>query len=119
MREPTPRSEPGPHPSCPERGPEEGELRVLVKAASLAVLAEHSRWVIAPEERKRVLAVAAPRIRPRVRTSAHLGIGLRWASQVAQDQAEVVPAGEGVGVLGPEDPGSGVQGGAEFGLGLF
>src|ERR1700683_3223840 len=34
---PPPRSEPGPHPSRPEGEPEEGELRVLVKAASLAL----------------------------------------------------------------------------------
>ena len=38
---PPPRSEPGPHPSRPEREPEEGELRALVKAASLAILAVH------------------------------------------------------------------------------
>src|ERR1700676_1858169 len=32
---------PGPHSSRPEREPEEGELRALVRAASLAVLAAH------------------------------------------------------------------------------
>jgi hypothetical protein len=41
MHEPPPRSEPGPHPSRPEREPEESDLRVLVKAALPAVLAVH------------------------------------------------------------------------------
>jgi hypothetical protein len=41
MREPTASLQAWPAPSRPEREPEEGELSVLVKAASLAVLPVH------------------------------------------------------------------------------
>jgi hypothetical protein len=41
MREPTGRSEPWPAPLAPGTEPEKVDLRVLVKAASLAVLALH------------------------------------------------------------------------------
>ena len=39
-------------------------------ASSRSEIAEHSRWVIAPEERKRDLRVAAPGIPPRSGRSA-------------------------------------------------
>src|ERR1039457_5399210 len=46
-------------------------------------------------------------------------VGLRQSSRVTQHVGEVVPAGQGVGVVGAQHAGAGLQHGAVLGLGFL
>ena len=66
----------------------------------------------------RVAGCSAPRTRADLQDGAVLGFGFVQPSQVVEDLGEVVAAGQGVRVLGAQDPGADLQDGAVLGFGF-